>query len=292
VGKIQDRYGYYGGFVKNKGMVLGAALLLAGCGNNFEWFPNGGFTNTSTGGSTGATAGKVMKKISFPSGVTWITDLAVDKTNGGFWLLYGTNAAPTGIQKMTAAFTNTSSATGQLTGSRLNAGNWPLTIVEGSSLAFDGTSFWVTSNGSNGGTPVSQIYQIGAGGQLLDTYPCPATSTGFCQGLAWDPATASFWTAGSDNTTLANYQVAGNGTISSQKNYTGLWPTNGVSDVSFDGVNGQVFVVKDGVIPVKGGAVIGKKSFPLPGTGKGDWDGSLLWVVDNPGRVIKGLFVR
>jgi hypothetical protein len=273
-------------------MVLATALLLAGCGNNFEWFPNGGFTNTSTGGSTGATAGKVMKKVAFPSGVTWITDLAVDKTNGGFWLLYGTNTAPTGIQKMTAAFTNTSSTTGQLTGSRLNAGNWPLTIVEGSSLSFDGTSFWVTSNGSNGGTPVSQIYQIGAGGQLLDTYSCPATTTGFCQGLAWDPVSASFWTAGSNNTVLSNYLVAGNGTISSQQNYAGLWQTNGVSDVAFDSASGQTLVVKDGVTVVKGGTVLAKKSFTLPGNGKGDWDGSLLWIVDNSTKVIKGLSLK
>jgi hypothetical protein len=275
-------------------MVLGITLLLAGCGNNFEWFPNGGgFGNSSTSGS-GATAGKVMKTIHFPSGVTWITDLTFDRYNGGFWLLNGTNSAPTAIQKMTATFTNVSSTTGQLTGTKLNAVNWPITIVEGSTLAFDGTTFWVTSNGFNSGNHVSEIYQIGAGGQFLLTYPCPATSTGagFCQGITWDPATTSFWTTGSDTMTLVNYQVAGNGAIGSQKSYPGLWSTPGVSDVSFDSVSGQVFVVKDGVIPVKGGVVSGTKSFTLPGTGKGDWDGSLLWVVDNGNKVIKGLFVR
>lgn len=280
--------------MKNKGMVLAAALLLAGCGNNFEWLPNGGvFGNNSSSGNKGSTVGKVMKKISFPSGVTWITDLAFDRADGGFWLLMGTNAAPTAIQKMTAAFTNVSSTTGQLTGSRLNQVNWPVTIVEGSSLAFDGTSFWITSNGSNNGTPVSQIYKIGTGGQLLVIYPCPATTAGFCQGLAWDQTTTSFWTTSFDSMALINYQVLDNGAFSSvHAPYTGIWQTPGVSDVAFDSASGQTLVVKDGVTVVKGGAVLAKKSFPLPGTGKGDWDGSLLWIVDNPGKVIKGLSLK
>lgn len=263
-------------------------LLLAGCGNNFEWFPSGGFSNNSTGGSTGSTVGKVMKRIHFPSGITWVTDLVYDKTNGGFWLLYGTNTAPTAIQKMGAIFTNTSSATGQLSGTKISANAWPFSIEDGSSMAFDGTSFWITSNSAT----ASKVYQIGFNGQVLATYPCPATTTGFCQGLVWDPVTTSFWTAGSDNTKLSNYQLADNGVISSQKDYSGLWTTPGVSDVSFDNASNQTLVMKEGVILVKGGGVVGKKTLTLTGKGKGDWDGSLLWVVDNANKVVNGLSLK
>jgi hypothetical protein len=275
-------------FVKKMGMALAMTLLLTGCGSNFEWFPDGGsFGNSSSSGSAGSTVGKVMKRIHYPSGVTRVSDLAYDRNNGGFWLLYGTNAKPSAIQKMSATFGNASSVSGQLTGGKLLSVNWPDTIVEGSSMAFDGTSFWITSNDSVGGVPVSKIYKISSSGAWLADYACPATSTGFCQGLVWDPNTFSFWTAGSDNTSLVNFQVPGSPTV-----YPNLWSTNGVSDVAFDSASGQTLAVKNGVILVKGGTVVGKRNFTLPGSGKGDWDGSLLWIIDNDNKVIKGVSLK
>jgi hypothetical protein len=217
--------------------------------------------------------------------VTWISDLAYDKTSSAFWLLAGTSSAPNVLVKISAT---TGLSLGE---AALDAtlGN----IVDGSSMAFDGSSLWITSNGFSGGVPVSEIYQVWPSGILQKTYPCPATTTGFCQGLVWDPATFSFWAAGSNNNGLTNFQLA-NGAVTSEKTYPNLWSTNGVTDMGFDISTNQLVVLKDGMIPVNAsnGIVGTKKSFILPGNGRGDWDGTYFWAIDNTEKKLKAVVVN
>lgn len=262
-------------------------LFCAGCGSNFEWFPkNGTFQNNSTAAPTTPPAATINKSLSFPTGVTSISDLVYDKNSSSFWLLAAT------IGTIPNAFIKMSTTTG-LADPPIWKDLSVFTIGDGSVMTFDGNSFWITSNGFNGGKPVSEIYQYSSTGNLLKTYNCPATTTGFCQGLVWDATTSSFWAAGSDNKNLVNFQVA-NGAVTSEQPYLNLWNSNGVNDMGFDISTNQLVVLKDGMIPVNAsnGSLGTKKSFILPGNGRGDWDGTYFWVIDNTAKKIKAVVVN
>lgn len=266
------------------------AALLGGCGSNFEWFPKDGtFTNSST--ATTTKAGTVMKEIPFPSSavtVKAVSDLAYDPDSDTFWLLAVT-AGTADASNAPDALVQVDKAGEVLT--KLDADSWPVDIAQGSTLAFDGVSFWITGAGS--ASRLYEIIDLGSFATLGGTYVCPATSSGLCRGIVWDINTFSFWSAASDSATLTNYQLS-SGAITSSVNYSNLWSGTDVTDVSYDSANDQVFVIKGGVVLVKGasGAGLGKIGFTLPGDGRGDWDGSYLWVADNTAKTIKALFVR
>ena len=92
---------------------------------------------------------------------------------------------------------------------------------------------------------------------------------------------------------MANYQQS-SAVVTSSITYSGLWSGSGVTDVAFDSASGEVFVVKGGVIRVRGssGAGLGTIAFSVPGEGRGDWDGTNFWVVDNAAKKIKALYIR
>jgi len=215
--------------------------------------------------------------IPFPTTVKSVSDIAFDGSNNSYWLLASLTSGtiPNALVRIDAS--------GQ-TQQTVPLAFFPF-IGEESSLAYDGTSFWASSSGYDNSVvpavPKSEIYKIARNGLNLGAFPCPSTSTGFCQGLAWDGAT--LWAAGSDNRNLVNFQTqAAGGALPLVKSFTNIWSTNGVSDAGYDRVNGQLLVLKDGLITVNAanGALAGSKPFTLPGTGKGDWDGTFFWVVD------------
>jgi len=275
-------------------VLLLSMVFIGGCGSNFEWFPKyGGFNNSSTATVPVTAPGTVMRTIPFPTvpdEVRFVSDIVFDKNTGTFWMLAGTSTAPLNTPNVLVRM----NATTGVVDRTVNAGSWPFTIINGSTMAFDGVSFWVTS-----GVNDSEIYLIFSNGNFLNNnvYPCAATTTGLCRGIAWDSTTASFWSAASDISRLVNYQVI-NGAVTSSTPalppYTTLWSGSDVTDVSFDSLTGQVFVIKNGVIVVQGnsGTSLGTISFTVPGTGRGDWDGQFFWVVDNTSKSIKALFVR
>ncbi len=274
-------------------LIILVYFVCAGCGSDFEWFPKyGSFSNRSTAGNgtspVTSPVGTVKQIIPFPAGVTWITDLVYDKNSSSFWLLTGTPSAPSAIVKMSI---NTGILVDQI--DIADPGN----LVDGCSMAYDGSSFWITSNVYDNSVtprvPKSEIYQFSSFGFLLKTYPCPPTTTGFCQGLAWDSTTSSFWAAGSDNRILENFQFA-NGAVTSHQPYANLWDTNGVSDAGFDSIAKKLLVIKGGVVQVDAfnGTAGNKVSFTPPGTGRGDWDGTYFWFIDNSAKKIKAVIVK
>src|SRR5512138_1243378 len=232
--------------------------LLAGCGGDFEWLPE----NQPIPPTPATPAGTVLKTIPFPTGVSWVVDLAADRTGATLWLLVGSSSSATALVQV-------NSSTGQVL-QTLAANSWPLFINQASSLAFDGLHFWATSFGFQNGFPQSFIYELDGTARVIATYQCPATTTGFCQGLAWDGT--NFWTAGSDNATLDRFQVVGTALIS--QNFNNLWDTPGVTDVSFDAGTSQVLVMKNQLLffSPQQATVVAKQTLPL--TGSGDWDGS------------------
>ncbi|HZV83174.1 MAG TPA: hypothetical protein VFF53_13500 [Geobacteraceae bacterium] len=284
-------------------LVTESATVPAATDSGWTTTPPTTFTFTTTGSLTlyawakdaagnvsiAKSAGPVYtveKSLAFPTGVAWVGDIAFHKSSSSFWLLAGTiGPPPNSLVKISAT-------TGEIM-QKVNAVSWPFSIVEGSSLAFDGNTFWISSNGLD----KFEIYQILSNGFYNATYPCPATATGFCQGLAWDGT--NLWAAGSDNRNLVKFQTSAvSGALPVLATFANLWSTNGISDMGFDSSDptapNKLLVLKDGLITVNGtdGALLGSKSFPLPGTGKGDWDGSLFWVVDNTNKKLLGLSVK
>lgn len=249
--------------------------LLAGCGD-FQWLPD---SQPVTPAPT-TPASTVLKSITFPSGIDRVIDLASDRTGATLWLLVGTSSSATALVKV-------NSSTGQVV-QTIPGNNWPIFLNQNSSLAFDGQQFWATSYGLLNGVPQSFIYELDGTAQVVATFQCPATTTGFCQGLAWDGTT--FWTAGSDNSSLVRFQIVG--TAIQSKSFNNLWSTTGVTDITFDTGTNQALVVRDQLLffSPQQAAVVANQS--LPQTGPGDWDGSLLWVIDNTNRKILGMTIR
>jgi hypothetical protein len=275
--------------------LLLLVVVSSGCGSNIEWFPEGSaFNNNSTATVPVTAPGTVKGEIAFPSGVKWVSDIVYDRNTATFWMLAWTIGGPPSPPN---ALVQISAVTGGFI-KTVNAVNWPITILDGSTMAYDGNSnFWITSHGAKNGVVASEVYWIvgsGFNATYVSFFNCPATNTGFCQGLAWDSNTSSYWSAASDFARLVNYQVAENGGVSSAATYINLWSGSGLTDVSFDSATRQVFVIKNGVIVVQGssGRGLGTISFTVPGSGRGDWDGRYFWVVDNTSKSIKALFVR
>lgn len=233
-----------------------------------------------SGGRSAGPAYTLQAPIPFPTTVKSVSDIAFDRSNNSYWLLASltSGAIPNALVRIDAS--------GQTLQQPVFLAYSPLSFIgEDSFLAYDGNTFWVSSSGYDNSVvpavPKSEIYRIANNGQYLGFYPCPATSTGFCQGVAWDGAT--LWASGSDNRNLANFQnQAAGGALPLIRRFDNIWSTNGVSDAGYDRTNGRLLVLKDGLVTVNGadGALLGSKQFTLPGTGKGDWDGTYFWVVD------------
>lgn len=228
-----------------------------------------------------------MREFPFPTAVSIrsVSDIAYDKRTQSFWLLAETSSSPADSP---TALVQMDALNGSYKGIK-NAASWPFDVLNGSNLAYDDNFFWITANGVSGG----KVYQVFPNGLYNNSfYNCPASSTGFCQGLAFDPVTSSYWSTGSDNTTLANYNLAG-GIATSLVSYSNSLFA-GASDLAFDSASNEVFVVNNGIIRVNksSGAYLGSIPFILPGAGRGDWDGTYFWVIDNSTKSIKALFVR
>lgn len=231
-----------------------------------------------------------MREFPFPTSpvaIRSVSDIAYDKNTQSFWLLAEISSSPVNTP---TALVQISAVTGSYKG-RGDAAFWPEEILNGSTLIYDGNFFWITASGVPRGR-VYRVFPSGLYNNIFYNCPPPSTSTGFCLGLAFDPATSSYWSADSGNTTLDNFNIAGGSATSVASYSNSLFA--GVSDVAFDSASNEVFVVNNGIIRINksSGAFLGSIPFILPGAGRGDWDGTYFWVVDNSSKSIKALFVR
>lgn len=210
-----------------------------------------------------------------------VSDISYDRIGRNYWLLASTSTSGTRPNVLVQM-----DASGQSLRSWLLPHPDVAAIDYGSWLVADGSGFWVSSSGK------SEIYRFGSDGQYQATYPCPATTTGFCQGLAWDGT--NLWAAGSDNRKLVSFRtqsVGGALPVANTYDYENVWSSNGVSDADYRASGaGQLLVLKDGLVTVNitDGSLVSdaidpfrSRVFPLPGTGMGGWDGTYFWVVDN-----------
>lgn len=132
------------------------------------------------------------------------------------------------------------------------------------------------------------IYEMNANGQIVSNFAGqPVIATGFFQGLTWD---GSFlWSGDSSSTGLKRFDTSGNVQLS----FTNLWPTFGISDVSFDANNNQLLVFRNNgltiVNPLTGSVT--QTTFTVTYT-VGDLDCTVSWAANNTTQKIEVIFLR
>ena len=225
-----------------------------------------------------AKLGAVIKKLPFPSGITWIGDMAYDKATSSLWALTGNNAS---LNTLTQIDINN----GSVLASNSN-NNW--SINHSSSLAYDGQYLWATSYGTSNGVPQSYIYKLSTGGAILTQFACPATTTGgYCNGLAWDGS--ALWSGASDNKNLTRFGTEG----SIQTQYVNVFTTVGLNnlDIAFDTISNRLIITKDGVKyidPLTGTITNTVAVYTVHG---GAWDGALYWQPNNSTLEIEAFYL-
>ena len=177
-------------------------LALVSCGgggvdsNSIE--VNNSPTATNPNSSITATIpGKIVKQFAFPSGVTWVGDITYNKANNTAIFYAGNSSA---LDKLIKIDSN-----GLIISTATNSIPW---INHGSEIVYDGSSLWATSYGWSNGAPQSSIYQVNPDtASIISQFPCPATNTGFCEGITWDGS--SLWSTSTDNNNLVSYSTEG-----------------------------------------------------------------------------------
>lgn len=226
--------------------------------------------------------GDVIKTIPFPTDITMVGDIVFDKNTNSFWIT-AVNLTPLRLIQI-------DSANGTVTKTILS-NNLPAYLNSSSEMAFDGQSFYFTSYGSCSGSCTglnangSFIYKVDMSGNLINTFPCPATSTGvYCHGLAWDGQ--YLWSEASDKKNLVQFSTDGI-VFSTLSN---VFHTVSLEDISFDSTANQLIVIKDGVNRVN--KTTGNiDSHNNASYSKGDYDGQLYWIANNGTQQLEGIYI-
>lgn len=222
--------------------------------------------------------GTIIKTLPYPAGITGISDVVYDSSSQSLFLfIYDVlnNWKVTKIIQVNPLSGETLSTT--------DITNPDFFINHASEFTKAGDYYYGTSSGWSNGTPQSLIYKIDINGNIISSFPCPATNTGgFCEGLAWDGT--YLWTGASDNKDIVQFST--DGTI--QKTIT-LFNTIGIGDISYN--NGKVIVSKDNYIyQVDPQSSTTSNEFYIGSFKTGDWDGQLFWFINNSTQQLEGIY--
>lgn len=242
------------------------------------------FTNsTSSFSNLTTTPGTIKKTIPYPAGVTGISDVVYDSSSQSLLLfVYDTlnNWEVTKIIKVNPSSGEILSTT--------NITNPIFFMNYASEFAKAGDYYYGTSYGSSNGVPQSVIYKIDLNGNIVSSFPCPATNTGgFCEGLAWDGT--YLWSGASDNKNIVKFST--DGTV--QQTFT-PFNTVGIGDIAY--INGNLIVFKNYIYQIdsQSGSILNQFSY-VGYTGgykrEGDWDGQLFWFINSSTQQLEGTYI-
>ena len=226
--------------------------------------------------------GEVIKSIPFPINTPVFSDVFFDSSTGTLQALgFATTPACNN-----PSITEFDRLTGSVLGTLQLIGA-PAYLNCSSEMVRAGLYYYITSYGFAGdGTPQAFIYSVDLNGNVSQLFACPASVTGFCEGLAWDGT--YLWTGASDNKNLVQFGTDG----SVHATLTMSWGTNSVNDISFDPVTRDILMVKSGRLHRINSTTASLKSWTTTGSFlSGDWDGTLYWSVNNIAQKIEGIFV-
>jgi plastocyanin len=149
-----------------------------------------------------------------------------------------------------------------------------------------GEYYYGTSYGWSNGVPQLFVYKIDLDGNILTSFPCPATNAGGrCEGLAWDGQ--CFWSGASDNKNLTQFTADG---IVYATHYN-VFDTIGITDIGYDSKIKQLVVIKEYLYRIDQGNGNIVKKVSVGNAGVGDFDGEVWWSVNNSKQQIEGIYV-
>lgn len=221
--------------------------------------------------------GRVVKTIPFPAGISGVSDIVYDSATQS--LLVFAYELSSKVVKIIRV--DPSSGVVLHTTPIVNPNFY---MNHASEFTKAGSYYYGTSYGTGNGGSQSYVYKIDLLGNILASFPCPATSTGgFCEGLAWDGQ--YLWSGASDNKSLTQFSTSG----SVQANIT-PWNTISIRDLSYDTATNQLLVVKGGrlrrIDPVTAIEVSSSSGFREGG----DWDGNLFWTFNSSTQELEGVY--
>ncbi|ACM18554.1 hypothetical protein Geob_0181 [Geotalea daltonii FRC-32] len=243
---------------------------------------DGYFTDTGTVTvSVAHNPGDIVRTIPFPAGISGVSDVVFDSSSQTL-LVFAYDVLDNWKVTKIIQIDYSSGATLNTTA----IVNPDFFMNQSSEFTKAGDYYYGTSYGNSNGVPQSFIYKIDMNGNVIASFPCPATNAGgFCEGLAWDGQ--YLWSGASDNKNLTQFSTNGSvhATITA-------WNYIGTTDVSYDKTMNQLIVSLNNrlhrVDPVTGT----ENSSVYTGFSRvGDWDGNLFWAVNSSTKQLEGIYI-
>ena len=225
--------------------------------------------------------GDIVRTLPFPAGISGVSDVVFDSASQAFLLFAYDVLSNWKVTKIIQI--------DYLSGATLSTTtivNPDFFMNHASEFVKAGDYYYGTSYGWSNGVPQSLIYKIDLNGNIVSTFPCPATSTGgFCEGLAWDGQ--YLWSGASDNKNLTQFSI--NGTV-----YATLTVLDSIGshDVSYDKTAQQLIVSLDNSLnrynPVTGAEI---NNVYTGFSRVGDWDGNFFWAINSSTQQLEGIYI-
>ena len=244
--------------------------------SNDRWSDSQTITLTVTQAGSGSEKYQVTKletTLAFPDGITTVGDVCFNEEDQTLIMLAGDD---TGLNEWLEVDPETGDVLSR-------APNNQTDINSGSEIACVGSAIWATSD--------DYIYKINLStGATLSRIDCPTTTTGICEGLAWDGI--NLWSGASDGTDLSSFDTAGNivDTIPD------LWQTvNSTLDLDWDNTSDVLIAIKNGYPNIVNTV---DKSLLNEGTTnighRGGWSGNsnIFWTPNNTTQQLEMYYIQ
>ena len=228
-----------------------------------------------------ASPGDVIKTISFPEGISGVSDIVFDKSSQSLLIFVYDIATKWEVTKIMQI-----PIVSGIVLAEVNINNPDFFMNHASSFTKNDNYFYGTSYGYSNGVPQSLIYKIDFTGKVIGSFPCPSTNMdGFCKGVAWDGQ--YLWCGGSNNINLTKFSMDGLfikeiGALDSVNNRV----------EAYDPEANQLIVSTDNhlrLIDIITGAEV--RSVYTGYSRIGDWDGKLFWAVNRDTRQFEGIYI-
>lgn len=225
--------------------------------------------------------GDIVRTLPLPAGISGVSDVVFDGASQTFLLFAYDVLSNWKVTKIIQI--------DYLSGATLSTTtivNPDFFMNHASEFVKAGDYYYGTSYGWNNGVPQSLIYKIDLNGNIVSTFPCPASSTGgFCEGLAWDGQ--YLWSGASDNKNLTQFSITGvtNATLT-------VLDSIGSHDVSYDKAAQQLIVSLDNSLNSYNSVTGAEINNVYTGLSRvGDWDGNFFWAINSSTQQLEGIYI-
>jgi len=244
--------------------------------SNDRWSDSQTITLTVTQAGSGSEKYQVTKletTLAFPDGITTVGDVCFNEEDQTLIMLAGDDTA-------LSEWLEVDPETGDVLS---RTPNNQTDINSGSEIACVGSVIWATSD--------DYIYKINLStGATLARIGCPTTSTGYCEGLAWDGI--NLWSGASDGTDLSSFDTAGNiiDTIPD------LWQTaNSTFDLDWDSTSDVLIAIKNGypnIVDTADKSLLNEATTNIGHRGGWSGNSNIFWTPNNSTQQLEMYYIQ